>query len=89
MLSRMKNRRQIDHAAITAPKTHFYVTGYLCSPVTKGIPAEYVYNGNTIRTSTVMQILEACETYITFETVNSIYTISYVRVPAEEYARCA
>ena len=53
------------------------------------ISAEYIYNGNRIRTSTVLQILKASDEFITFETLNSIYTISYLKVSAENRVLCA
>ena len=42
-----------------------------------GLPAMYLYHGNLIRTSTVQAILEASASHVRFETLNSIYTISY------------
>ena len=70
-------------------KNHYYITGYLNVIISAGQPAEYVYSGNLIRTSTVRQILEVSENYITFETTNSFYTLSYLRNPSEQYALCA
>lgn len=88
MLLQMKHKKN-GHAAFTSSKNHFFVTGYLCSPVTKGKPVEYVYHGDVIQTSAVVQILSASEESITFETLNYIYTISYNRVPSEGYALSA
>ena len=53
---RINKSRQLDRRPLIPSKGHFYVTGYLSSPVSKGQPAEYIYNGNRIRTSTVLQI---------------------------------
>ena len=72
---RINKSRQLDRRPLIPSKGHFYVTGYLSSPVSKGQPAEYIYNGNRIRTS--------------FETLNSIYTISYLKVSAENRVLCA
>lgn len=69
---RINKSRQLDRRPLIPSKGHFYVTGYLSSPVSKGQPAEYIYNGNRIRTSTVLQILKASDEFITFETLNSI-----------------
>lgn len=88
MLSQMKREKK-NHADFTADKHHLYVTGYLQAPVTKGKPAMYVYNGNTIKTSSVVQIIAASKEFITFETLNSIYTISYIYVPSEGCALSA
>lgn len=86
---RANKSRQLDRRLLIPSKGHFYITGYLSSPVSKGQPAEYIYNGNLVQTSTVLQILEASDEFITFETLNSIYTISYLKVPAENRALCA
>lgn len=88
MLTKMKDKKK-EQPASMAIKNHFYVTGYLCSPVTKGKSAEYVYHGNTVQTSSVVRILTASEEFITFETLNSIYTISYIHAPSENYGLCA
>lgn len=86
---RINKSRQLDRRPLIPSKGHFYVTGYLSSPVSKRQPAEYIYNGNRIRTSTVLQILKASDEFITFETLNSIYTISYLKVSAENRVLCA
>lgn len=89
MLQKMKKKWQSAPKNPLPTKGHYYLTGYLSAPVLVGRPAQYYYNGKTIRTSLVQQILEASEDFVTFETLNSIYTISYVRVPAEGYALSA
>lgn len=89
MLQKMKDKWNTIPKNPLSVKGHYYVTGYLYAPVLVGKPAQYFYNGKAIRTSTVQQILEASEDFITFETLNSIYTISYTRVPAEGYALSA
>ena len=43
---RINKSRQLDRRPLIPSKGHFYVTGYLSSPVSKGQPAEYIYNGN-------------------------------------------
>lgn len=89
MLQKMREKWQSDFKKTFSEKVQYYVTGSLYAPVLVGKPAQYFYNGKTIRTSTVLQILEASEDFITFETLNSIYTISYTRVPAESCALSA
>lgn len=89
MLQKMKKKWNSAPKNPLPTKSHYYLTGYLSAPVLVGRPAQYYYNGKTIRTSLVQQILEASEDFVTFETLNSIYTISYVRVPAEGYALSA
>lgn len=81
MLQKMKEKWNTIPNNPLSVKGHYYVTGYLYAPVLVGKPAQYFYNGKAIRTSTVQQILEASEDFITFETLNSIYTISYTRFP--------
>lgn len=77
MFPRIKNK----HGQIT--KTQVYLTGSLVNILRAGTPALYLYQGNLIRTSTVQAILEASPEYVCFETVNSIYTISYATMPVE------
>lgn len=62
-------------------KKSITLTGFLVDVLKPGMPAEYLYNGNLIRTSTVKEILEAAPTYVRFETRNSIYTIAYEKQP--------
>lgn len=89
MLSKLRNKHQAELVISEIPKKHIYVTGHLCSPVTKGQPVGYTNNGHAILTAQVVQILEACEAYVTFETANSIYTINYIQVPSGNYSICA
>lgn len=77
MFPRIKNK----HGQIT--KTQVYLTGSLVNILRAGTPALYLYQGNLIRTSTVQAILEASPEYVCFETINSIYTISYATMPVE------
>ena len=48
----------------------------------------YSYN-QTFATSPVQSILEVSESGVVFETCNSIYRLSYTRVPMELEAMCA
>ena len=48
----------------------------------------YSYN-QTFATSPVQSILEVSENGVVFETCNSIYRLSYTRVPMEMEAMCA
>lgn len=77
MFPRIKNK----HEQIT--KTQVYLTGSLVNILRAGTSALYLYQGNLIRTSTVQAILEASPEYVCFETINSIYTISYATMPIE------
>lgn len=61
------------------PKSKFYLTAVLLSPLKPGQCATFIYNGNVIRTSIVKNILEAATDYVRFETRHSIYTIGYIR----------
>lgn len=88
MLQKMKKNWLFDPKNRLSVKGHYYLTGYLFAPVIVGKPARYYYNGKMLQTSIVQQILEASEDFITFETLYTIYTISYVQVPAESHA-CA
>lgn len=66
-------------------KPHVSVTGALTDILRPGLPAMYLYQGNLIRTSTVQAILEASASHVRFETLNSIYTISYNNQPGEGF----
>lgn len=71
----------INHPSRT--KNHVMLTGILTDVLRPGLPAQYLYNGNLIRTSTVKEILESTPDYVRFETLNSIYTIAYEKLPEE------
>lgn len=49
---------------------------------------DHSYN-QTFATSPVQSILEVSENGVVFETCNSIYRLSYTRVPMELEAMCA
>ena len=68
-----------------APKREVSVTGVLTDVLRPGLPAMYLYQGNLIRTSTVQAILEASTSHVRFETLNSVYTISYNNQPGEGF----
>ena len=76
MLTLFKNKNQEP-----ASKREITVTGALTDVLRPGLPAMYLYQGNLIRTSTVQAILEASASHVRFETLNSIYTISYNNQP--------
>lgn len=76
MLALFKNRNN-DQNQEPAFKREVSVTGALTDILRPGLPAMYLYQGNLIRTSTVQAILEASASHVRFETLNSIYTISY------------
>ena len=63
-------------------KRQITVIGTLLSILRPGLPVMYDYMGSTIRTSNVVQILEASPSHVTFETENSIYRISFETVAA-------
>ena len=63
-------------------KRQVAVIGTLLSILRPGLPVMYDYMGNTIRTSNVVQILEASPNHVSFETENSIYRISFGTVAA-------
>lgn len=63
-------------------KRQITVIGTLLSTLKPGIPAMYDYMGSTIRTSNIVQILEASQYHVSFETENSIYRISFETVAA-------
>lgn len=89
MLSTIRIMNKTGLSVSKTSKKRICITGYLCSPVTKGQPAGYVYNGHATLTDQVVQILEACEDYVTFETISTLYTISYTRIPSKRYVTCA
>ena len=80
MLTLFKNKNQEP-----APKREVTVTGVLMEVLRPGLPAMYLYQGNLIRTSTAQAILEASASHVRFETLNSIYTISYNNQPGEGF----
>lgn len=84
MLALFKNRNN-DQNQEPAFKREVSVTGALTDILRPGLPAMYLYQGNLIRTSTVQAILEASAGHVRFETLNSIYTISYNNLPGEGF----
>ncbi|MEZ3501849.1 hypothetical protein [Faecalibaculum rodentium] len=84
MLALFKNRNN-DQNQEPAFKREVSVTGALTDILRPGLPAMYLYQGNLIRTSTVQAILEASASHVRFETLNSIYTISYNNQPGEGF----
>ena len=84
MLALFKNRNN-DQNQEPAFKREVSVTGALTDVLRPGLPALYLYQGNLIRTSTVQAILEASASHVRFETLNSIYTISYNNQPGEGF----
>ncbi|WP_347283570.1 hypothetical protein, partial [uncultured Alistipes sp.] len=77
--------RNNDQNQEPAFKREVSVTGALTDILRPGLPAMYLYQGNLIRTSTVQAILEASASHVRFETLNSIYTISYNNQPGEGF----
>lgn len=63
-------------------KREIMVVGTLLSILRPGLPVMYDYMGSTVRTSNVVQILEASPNHVIFETENSTYRISFVTVAA-------
>ncbi|MCM1188552.1 MAG: hypothetical protein NC541_04555 [bacterium] len=80
MLKLFQNKNDSQNQEL-APKREVSVTGALTDVLRPGLPAIYLYQGNLIRTSTVQAILEASASHVRFETMNSIYTISYNNQP--------
>ena len=82
----MKNRIMTLHN--TTKKEHL-LTGVLSMPLHLGERA-WIYTCNqTMITSPVQTILEVSENGVVFETCNSIYRLSYTRVPIVMEAMCA
>ena len=65
----------------TAHKKQICITGILAGILRPGIPALYLYRGELIRTSTVQAILEAAPDHVRFDTLNTIYTIAFDKLP--------
>ena len=80
MLTIFKNKNS-DQNQARAYKREISVTGSLTDVLRPGLPAMYLYQGNLIRTSAVQAILEASASHVRFETLNSVYTISYNNQP--------
>ena len=78
----MKNTNITLH---TTQKKEYVLTGILHLGERAWI---YSYN-QTFATSPVQSILEVSENGVVFETCNSIYRLSYTRVPMEMEAMCA
>ncbi|MDD3279538.1 MAG: hypothetical protein PHG16_11790 [Lachnospiraceae bacterium] len=74
---------------INAPKKRIALTGHLSLPLRIGERAWICVAGQSITTSLVKQILEVSESRIIFETCNTIYSLSYARVPARTEVMCA
>ena len=76
----MKNTNITLH---TTQKKEYVLTGILSLPLHLGERA-WIYSYNqTFATSPVQSILEVSENGVVFETCNSIYRLSYTRVPME------
>lgn len=84
MLKLFQNRNDSQNQE-PAPKREVSVTGALTDVLRPGLPAIYLYQGSLIRTSTVQAILEASASHVRFETLNSIYTISYNNQPGQGF----
>lgn len=84
MLTLFKNKNQEP-----VSKRKVTVIGALTDVLRPGLPAMYLYQGNLIHTSTVQAILEASASHVRFETLNSIYTISYNNQPGGAFRATA
>ena len=78
MILRWKNRQLPKNK-----KPHIRITARLLGILKPGMPAVYLYNGELIRTSAVRIILEETPERVSFETQNSIYTISCGTMPTD------
>jgi len=76
MLTFFKRKADTD-----TPKKQICITGILAGILRPGTPALYLYRGELIRTSTVQAILEAAPDHVRFETLNTIYTIAFDKLP--------
>ena len=76
MLTFIKRKADTD-----TPKKQICITGILAGILRPGTPALYLYRGELIRTSTVQAILEAAPDHVRFETLNTIYTIAFDKLP--------
>lgn len=74
---------------LSAPKKEITLTGHLSLPIHVGERAWIHTAGQFITTSLVKQILEVSEFGIIFETCNTIYNLSYTRVPIGTGVMCA
>ena len=74
MLSIVHNQTKLP-----TTKKNVKVTGTLANVLVPGAPAVYLYHGNLIRTTVVEAILEASPDHVSFETRNTIYTLSYIQ----------
>ena len=75
-------------------KKVMHISGRLLFPLKVGNRAVILHGGDCIYTSRVVEILEESEGIACFETMNSVYRVSLVPVPAsaalpEELAMCA
>lgn len=82
----MKNNKLTLHST---QKTKYHLTGILSMPLHLGERAWIYSCCRTFTTSPVQRILEVSENGVVFETCNSIYTLSYTRIPLEKEAMCA
>ena len=63
-------------------KRQIAVQGILLSIIRPGLPVMYQYMDNVIRTSNVQAIREVSVHHVSFETENSIYTVSFENAAA-------
>lgn len=57
------------------------LSGTFLAPLRCGEKAVFTYNGQVMRTSTVLNIQEITADYIKFETRNSIYLVRHQNLP--------
>lgn len=65
-------------------KKRVLLTGSLSLPLRVGECAFIRQQGQTLSTTTVIQILEASEFGVTFETCNTVYRLKYAMFPVTE-----
>lgn len=62
-------------------KKMILLSGTFLAPIKCGERAVFTYNGQVVRTSTVLEIQEITAEYIRFETRNSIYMVRHQNLP--------
>lgn len=76
-----ENTTKLQTVSEVCEKKMVLLTGTFLAPLKCGVKAVFIYNGQVVRTSTVLNIQEITADYVKFETRNSIYMVHHQNLP--------
>lgn len=76
-----KNDMTLQAVSEIYGKKMILLSGTFLAPIKCGERVVFTYNGQVVRTSTVLEIQEITAEYIRFETRNSIYMVRHQNLP--------